>query len=452
MTAEQLHPQTESWTEPALVSPRQGSASRSHAAVNHDVTVVIVDDTQENVAQLARVLDGLGIDRVYGFTDPHAAIAHCEDSLPDLIMLDLQLPILDGFAVMKSLRKLVPADVFLPVVVLTADISAEVKEQALFAGAKDFLTKPIDRTEVLLRVANLLETRAQYRRLERSNAALQARIDNHLSAERESVAERERRHQRIDRALMPGSLAMVFQPVQDIESGQIVGVEALSRFYCEPRRTPDKWFDEAECLGRGIELELAAIEVALSRFHELPAEYFLAINASPKTAATPELAEMLEEYPAERVVIELTEHTRVDDYEGLIFALDRLRALGVRIAVDDTGAGYAGLQHLLQIRPNVLKLDTALTHGIDSDMVRQSLAAALVRFASETGATIIAEGIETAGELTTLQQLGIPWGQGFHLGRPAELPRRPTRLVSLTRMIHEPEVEPSLVEPSLLVV
>ncbi len=137
MTAEQVHPRTDTWTEPALVSPRPASTAGNHAAVNTDVSVVILDDTQANVARLAKVLDGLGIDRVYGFTDPRAAIAHCADALPDLIMLDLHLRHLDGFAVMKSLRKLVPADVFLPIVVLTADISAEVKEQALFAGAND---------------------------------------------------------------------------------------------------------------------------------------------------------------------------------------------------------------------------------------------------------------------------------------------------------------------------
>ncbi len=121
-------------------------------------------------------------------------------------------------------------------------------------------------------------------------------------------------------------------------------------------------------------------------------------------------------------MIELTERSRVSDYDALVGALDRLRRRRVRIAVDDTGAGYASFQHLLRLRPEILKLDTTLTRGIDADPVRRSLAAALVTFSSEIDATIIAEGIEVQDELVTLQGVGIPWGQGFHLSRPRALP------------------------------
>ncbi len=442
MTAEQWHPLGIPFGVAAGSSYFPGA---NFPGANHnDVSVVVIDQSENDVTVLTRMLDGLGIGRVYGFTDPHEALAHCADTLPDLVLLDIDMPQADGVTMLQSLRRLVAAEGFMPVVALTDAISTEAKERALFAGAKDFLAKPFERTEVLVRVSSLLETRAQYRLLERNNAALRATLDDRLTAERQVIVDRARSHHRIDRALQPGSLAMVFQPVQDLSTGRIVGVEALSRFYCEPQRSPDQWFDEAERLGRGVELELAAVEAALSRFGELPSHYFLAINASPTTAATAELAEMLAQVESDRVVLELTEHTKVDDYEGLIAALDNLREMGVRIAVDDAGAGYSGLQHLLQIRPDVLKLDTTLTREIDRDRVRQALTAALVRFAHETGATIIAEGIESADELHSLQELGIPWGQGFHLGRPAELPRRPTRLVALTRMTPEYAGEPTL--------
>jgi EAL domain-containing protein (putative c-di-GMP-specific phosphodiesterase class I) len=108
----------------------------------------------------------------------------------------------------------------------------------------------------------------------------------------------------------------------------------------------------------------------------------------------------------------------------------------VRIAVDDTGAGYAGFQHLLRLRPHILKLDITLTRGIDADPIRRSLAAALVTFATEIGANIIAEGVEIPGELTTLQHLGIPWGQGYHLARPGPLPLPALRLATLATTPH----------------
>jgi EAL domain-containing protein (putative c-di-GMP-specific phosphodiesterase class I) len=147
---------------------------------------------------------------------------------------------------------------------------------------------------------------------------------------------------------------------------------------------------------------------------------------APATAITPELASLLEPHRGARIVVELTEHSRVDDYGVLRSALDVLRARGIRVATDDTGAGYAGFDHLLRLRPEILKLDTTLTRDIDSDPIRRALAAALVAFATEIGATIIAEGIETAAELATLQHLEIPWGQGYHLARPGPLPITPT--------------------------
>jgi EAL domain-containing protein (putative c-di-GMP-specific phosphodiesterase class I) len=118
-------------------------------------------------------------------------------------------------------------------------------------------------------------------------------------------------------------------------------------------------------------------------------------------------------------VLELTEHTRVRDYQVLRLCLDRFRERGVRIAVDDAGAGYAGLQHILSLSPDVIKLDLQLTRNVDSDPARRALSACLVQFAREIGAEVVAEGIETPAELDTLRTLGIRWGQGFYLGRPA---------------------------------
>jgi CheY-like chemotaxis protein len=164
-------------------------------------TVLVVDDNAPNVRLLQGLLRGAGIREVHGFTDPGEAIVHCEESLPDLVLLDLQMPHLDGFGVMAALERMLPVDVLVPVLVLTADITNETKERALAAGAKDFLTKPFDRTEVILRVRNLLETRVLHRRLERHNAALRAELAEQVAREREAEAARDRSMRRIEQAL-----------------------------------------------------------------------------------------------------------------------------------------------------------------------------------------------------------------------------------------------------------
>jgi EAL domain-containing protein (putative c-di-GMP-specific phosphodiesterase class I) len=169
-------------------------------------------------------------------------------------------------------------------------------------------------------------------------------------------------------------------------------------------------------------LELSAIRAALSHLDRIPTAAYLAVNASPVTVCAPALGELLTGPAAARVVLELTEHSDVDDHERLIAALDDLRCSGVRLAVDDTGAGFASLQRLIDLRPDVIKLDRVLVTGIDADPARRALAGALLAFAREVGATVVAEGIENAHENTVVRRLGVRYGQGFHLGRPGPLP------------------------------
>ena len=383
--------------------------------------VMIVDDHPSNVAVLERLLRSAGLQRLEGLTDGRAALDRCRESLPDLLLLDLHMPGLDGFGVMEGLRAALPPGAFLPVLVLTADGEAEVMQQALGAGAKDFLTKPFDPTEVVLRVRNLLETRDLYARLEHHNAQLRAELDEQLARERRDAEDHERRARRVDQVLVEHRLSMVFQPIVSLVDGHLLGVEALARFDTEPRRPPDEWFAEAEAVGRGVELELNAAALALEQLESLPPGTYMSVNTSPLAAAVPSLAALVGGYPGERIVLELTEHTRVQDYEALLAALDGHRSHGVRIAVDDTGAGYAGLQHLLRLQPNVLKLDLALTRDIDADPARRALASALVTFAGEIDAVLVAEGVESVSELRTLSALGISAAQGYHLGRPGPL-------------------------------
>jgi EAL domain-containing protein (putative c-di-GMP-specific phosphodiesterase class I) len=182
------------------------------------------------------------------------------------------------------------------------------------------------------------------------------------------------------------------------------------------------WFREAAETGLGTALEMAAVKAALP---SVPESTYLAVNASPQTILSPELSRALEGLPAERIVLEITEHAHVEDYDQLLGALQPLRQAGIRVAVDDAGAGYASLQHILQLKPDLIKLDMALTRNIDADRPRRALASALIGFAQETGSRIIAEGVETAGELAVLRDLGVEKAQGYFLGRPTSLEHAP---------------------------
>jgi len=220
------------------------------------------------------------------------------------------------------------------------------------------------------------------------------------------------------RSLLDGDgVDVEFQPVFDLVDCRIVSLEALARFWTEPQRSPSAWFAEAAEVGLGAELELAAITSAIRRLDEFPPEVALAINVSPATAMDTRFTELLLDV-ADRLVIEITEHAQVDDYTALNEALAMLREHRVRLAIDDAGAGVASLQHIIRLSPDFIKLDIALTRGIDGAPVRRALATALISFASEIGAAIIAEGIETQGEFDTLRALGVPFGQGFYLAPP----------------------------------
>jgi EAL domain-containing protein (putative c-di-GMP-specific phosphodiesterase class I) len=148
---------------------------------------------------------------------------------------------------------------------------------------------------------------------------------------------------------------------------------------------------------------------------------FLTVNVSPETILLPGLADLISREVAPRLILELTEHIPVEDYSPILQALAPLRDIGVRLAVDDTGAGYASFRHILSLDPDVIKLDISLVRDIERDPVRRALVAALVPFARETGFRVIAEGVESDHELAALCALGVRWAQGFHLATPSAL-------------------------------
>lgn len=223
--------------------------------------------------------------------------------------------------------------------------------------------------------------------------------------------------QSVETILSEGRFTVRCQPIVRLDTGEVVGAEALTRFP-GTHRPADAWFDDAQRVGLGARLQMAVIERAVALVGLLPAGAFLTFNVGPDVLAGPALLDVLNLVDPERVIIELTEHVRIDDYDRLLDSLSRVRERGARLAVDDTGAGFASLGHILHLRPELIKLDCQFTRGIDTDPARRSLAHALVSFAHDIGAEVVSEGIETAAELDTVRALGVPYGQGYFLSRP----------------------------------
>ena len=268
----------------------------------------------------------------------------------------------------------------------------------------------------------------ELRELRRNHDALMAQTalyahDVRQMYEKERALEETRRRQleRVRAVLAGDALSMVFQPIVELGRGGTVGMEALARFAVEPRRPPDVWFAEAAAVGLLVDLELAAVDAALAQFDRVGPRTYVSVNLSPESVMSPRLLPVVAGHPGERIVIEVTEHAPVEDYETVNAALASLRAQECRLAIDDTGAGFASLRHILRLAPEVIKLDLSLTQGLDSDPARRALATALIFFAGEIGATIVAEGIETQAEVDALRTLGVGFGQGYFFGRPGPL-------------------------------
>ncbi|HEU0235125.1 MAG TPA: EAL domain-containing response regulator [Candidatus Limnocylindrales bacterium] len=540
--------------------------------VESDAHILVVDDEAANVYLLVRLLTRAGYRAAAGTSDPRDALVRVERDDPDLLLLDLHMPDLDGYAVLEAVRSREGAG-FLPVIVLTGDIDAETRRRALSLGATDFLTKPFDLDEVVLRARNLLELRRLHRELEAQNVQLRDEVVDRTRALDEIHRERRRiadafgrlrggetaeetarllcaevvsvtglpealflafraggtvvplaaagRDDSIvlgrpvpdavgqelrDRAAagpwleersaplaprVPGEIGQrvdvhapvragaeiaglvvaggplpgaaeraadrlpailefaavagallgpqiladrsailrdtigaiiergafhpLYQPIVDLESGATLGYEALTRF--EDGAPPDRRIADAAAVGLGRELELACLRRALRDAGSLPAGAWLSLNVSPDTVLdAPSLAAVIGGR-GRGLVLELTEHAAVSDYVALRAATDTLRPLA-RVAIDDAGAGYASFRHIVELRPDFVKLDIGLIRSIDGDPARQAVVAGMDYFALKTGCSLIAEGIESEAERDVLRSLAIELGQGYLLGRP----------------------------------
>ncbi|MEA2535998.1 MAG: hypothetical protein QOF11_232 [Chloroflexota bacterium] len=255
------------------------------------------------------------------------------------------------------------------------------------------------------------------------------------------------KRQRIGATIAATAFGSVFQPIVDLGTGTIVGFEALTRF--DDGQRPDVTFATALECGMGLELEAVTLDLALREARLLPRAPWLSVNVSPAFLAQGGTITRVLAQRSRPVVLEVTEHEAIEAYAPLRQTMLELGP-GVRLAVDDAGAGVANFNHLVELRPNFVKIDAGLVHGVDGDPSRRAVVVGLIHFAVEAGSQVIAEGIETEAERAVLIELGVTLGQGYLLGKPAPadawvatIPRRVKPVPRQPRAVRRPATRAS---------
>jgi EAL domain-containing protein (putative c-di-GMP-specific phosphodiesterase class I) len=265
--------------------------------------------------------------------------------------------------------------------------------------------------------ANTVETLESARKMRLEPLAVPPQLAEQIDAIRSMS--------RISALLESQMLMTAFQPIYGLEEETVVGVEALSRFVSDDGAAAELWFAEAAAVGLGANLEFSALGSAAAAARDLPENLFVSLNISPTSCLDPRLPELFQhiDLPISRVVLELTESISDEEYPQFIAAINPLREQGLRLAVDDTHSGAGALSRMVYLRPDFLKVGRSVIGDVDNDGIQRALAACLVDFAEQIGTILVAEGIETVGELKVLTELGISAGQGYLLGRPSVRPQ-----------------------------
>lgn len=382
------------------------------------IRVVIADDEPAIVdyLRLALSVEDDDLEVVGAAVDAGSAVDAVVELRPDVLLLDLRMPG-GGSNVAQLVASLSPET---RVLVFTADDAGGELLTLLRAGVAGYLSKSATSEEV---VAAVRAVAAGGQRFEPAIASkAMGELTTRLHAERNVELRADQARGRIERAIRLGAFSIVAQPIVELGSGSVCGFEALARFTGPPDRPPDQWFAEAEQVGRLIDLEVATAKAALGLLEVLDGDRWLSINASPTAVLSGEVDRLFADVDLSRVVLELTEYAEIEDYGFLNLTLDRWRSRGLRVAVDDAGGGYASFAHVVNAKPDFIKLDRSLVAGVDTDPRRLALVAAIARFATEVGVELVAEGIESASQLDLVAEVGARYGQGYHLGRPAALP------------------------------
>ena len=324
-----------------------------------DTRVLIADDekvVRDALADLIEASPGLTVAAVAA--DADEAIAAAARERPDIALVDVRMPG-GGRRATLGILDVCPQT---RVLALSASGSRDTVLEMLQAGAAGYLVKGIMPSEVIAGIRHVA-VGATPLSAEVAGGVID-RVRAQLDAESLEHQRREALLEQLTVALDGEGLEMAFQPIVNLESRKLVGVEALARFSLEPRRPPNEWFEAARGIGLETRLEVAAVRRALAHRDELPGGAFMAVNLSAEALLSSEAFAAIPDEFASRLVVELTEHTPVLDYQALSLAFAPLRASGTALAIDDAGAGYASLRHLLELAPQFIKLDISITQKI----------------------------------------------------------------------------------------
>ena len=366
--------------------------------------ILVVDDEDGVRAALARALRGAGY-IVTAVSSVQEAKQHISSSTFDLIISDLHMPIEGGLELLESIRE---SDPDLPVILITGAPTTESAVGALQLKATGYFTKPIDPPRLLGEITRVLKMRE----------LADVRRDAHEITRKDS-AERGELGRAFDSALE--QLYMVFQPVVVWPAREVYGYEALMRTKERSLGNPQVLLDTAERLGRLNDLGRAVRRRCAQAAKEAPDNVPLLVNLHPIDLADPEMyapSSPLSDV-ASRVVLEITERAQLETVPDVEKRIANLRAMGFRVAIDDIGAGYSGLNSFALLRPDFVKIDMALVRGIDADSVKRRLTTLLVQLCADLSIGVIAEGVETKAERDALSEIGCDLLQGYLFAKPS---------------------------------
>lgn len=373
---------------------------------NNAPTVVVIDDDAAVAGTVASIISRAGFS-VETYTSAAEARERLRSGGIDVVVSDVMMPEINGLDLLEQLRR---SSVYVPVILMTGTPKLDDTMRAMELGAFRYIAKPFDRVTVIQAV----EEAVKWGRLIR------------VTLTHSSEANRQALEESLDRAL--DGLCMHYQPIVGAANGKVFGHEALMRSSEPSLRSPPAVIDAAQKLGRLHQLgrlvrKLVADQITASR-----PESVMFVNLHSADLADPQLYSPdapLSKH-ASGVVLELTERESLEAIDNVDKRLAQLRALGFRIAVDDLGAGYAGLSYFSRVQPDVVKIDMSLTRNVHADPVKRRIVSSICELAKDLSMIIVAEGIETTDEFNEVARNGVDLVQGYLFGKPA--PFAPTSL------------------------